>query len=59
MYDIPSRSDVKQCVVTAASIEGEERPHLLNSSGKPIPEEPPVEIEELIDEADETESATA
>jgi ATP-dependent Clp protease ATP-binding subunit ClpX len=53
MYDIPSRSDVKQCIVTAKSIEGLERPHLLTSAGKPIPKEPPAELEDLIEEADE------
>ncbi|MCI0889691.1 MAG: ATP-dependent Clp protease ATP-binding subunit ClpX [Chloroflexi bacterium] len=47
MYDIPSRGDVKQCVVTADSIKNGERPVLLNASGKPVPEEPPAEVEEI------------
>ena len=45
MYEIPSRADVKQCVVTADSIEGTERPRLLGSDGKPVPEEPPADLE--------------
>ena len=28
MYDIPSRTDVKRCVITAGVIEGREEPHL-------------------------------
>ena len=55
MYDIPSRTDVKKCVVTADAIEGNERPQLLGANGKPVPEEPPAELEkDLLDiEADE------
>jgi len=28
MYEIPSRTDVKRCVITAGVIEGREAPHL-------------------------------
>ena len=47
MYDIPSRADIKQCVVTVAAIEDDERPLLLNADGKPVPEEPPAEVAEI------------
>ena len=56
MYDIPSRGDIKQCVVTVDSIENGERPLLLNGSGKPVPEEPPAEVAEM--EEDDVEEAS-
>ncbi|MCH8161576.1 MAG: hypothetical protein IIB88_06740 [Chloroflexi bacterium] len=56
MYDIPSRGDIKQCVVTVDSIENGERPLLLNGSGKPVPEEPPAEVAEI--EEDDVEEAS-
>ncbi len=55
MYDIPSRGDVKKCVVTVDSIEGNQRPLLLGGNGKPVPEEPPADLKkDIMDiEADE------
>jgi ATP-dependent Clp protease ATP-binding subunit ClpX len=39
MYEIPSRSDVKKCVVTHESILNRQRPLLLTRSGAQIPDE--------------------
>ena len=36
MYEIPSRSDIKKCVVNADTIRGRLRPLLLTSSGQEI-----------------------
>jgi ATP-dependent Clp protease ATP-binding subunit ClpX len=40
MYEIPSRSDVKKCVVTAESIRSKQRPLLLTRTGQVVPSEP-------------------
>ena len=53
MYDIPSRGDVKKCVVTADSIEGKQRPLLLTGTGKPVPEDQPTDVDDVVEEADE------
>jgi len=53
MYEIPSRSDVKKCLVTADAIRGLERPQLLARSGDAVPDEPPDVIE--VDDEDEVE----
>ena len=36
MYEIPSRADVKKCVVDADSIRGVRRPLLLNRTGQAV-----------------------
>jgi ATP-dependent Clp protease ATP-binding subunit ClpX len=36
MYEIPSRSDIKKCVVNADTIRGRLRPLLLTSSGQEV-----------------------
>jgi len=59
MYDIPSRGDVKQCVVTVESIEDGVRPQLLGSNGKPVPEEPPVAKDVVADIEEEASEASA
>jgi ATP-dependent Clp protease ATP-binding subunit ClpX len=53
MYDIPSRGDVKKCVVTADAIKGKQRPLLLTATGKPVPEEPPADVDDVAEEAEE------
>jgi len=42
MYEIPSRSDVKKCVVNAEAIERRQRPLLLTRSGQVLEDEPAV-----------------
>ena len=34
MYELPSLSDVRECVIDVATIRGHERPRLLDSSGE-------------------------
>jgi len=46
MYEIPSRADVKKCVVTGESIGSHQRPLLLTRSGQIVPEDEPAEPEE-------------
>ncbi|MCH7699550.1 MAG: ATP-dependent Clp protease ATP-binding subunit ClpX [Chloroflexi bacterium] len=53
MYDIPSRGDVKKCIVTVDSIEGKQRPLLLTGAGKPVPEDPPADADDVVEEAEE------
>jgi len=36
MYEIPSRKDIKKCVITAAVIRGEAEPELYDEYGRPI-----------------------
>jgi ATP-dependent Clp protease ATP-binding subunit ClpX len=36
MYEIPSRSDVKKCIVSGETIQGHKRPVLLTQSGQTI-----------------------
>ena len=54
MYEIPSRGDVKKCVVTVESIRKEERPRLLTRTGEAVPdeEETPEEEGELAEARD-------
>jgi ATP-dependent Clp protease ATP-binding subunit ClpX len=46
MYEIPSRPDVKKCVVSADTIRQRQRPLLLTRSGATIELESPVEASE-------------
>jgi ATP-dependent Clp protease ATP-binding subunit ClpX len=47
MYDIPSRGDVRKCVVSAETITNRQRPLLVTRSGQPVePEEGEGAIEE-------------
>ncbi|MCH8993704.1 MAG: ATP-dependent Clp protease ATP-binding subunit ClpX [Chloroflexi bacterium] len=59
MYEIPSRSDVKKCIVTGDGIRNHERPALLNRSGQPLPEELPEGAEAEEEQADEEDRADA
>ncbi len=59
MYEIPSRGDVKKCVVTGDGLRNRERPTLLNRSGQPLPEEPPEDAESEEEQADEEDRANA
>jgi ATP-dependent Clp protease ATP-binding subunit ClpX len=43
MYEIPSRADVKKCVVTADTIHHGQRPLLLSRTGQSLPQEEPDE----------------
>ena len=36
MYEIPSRSDVKKCIVSGETIQGHKRPLLITQSGQTI-----------------------
>ena len=45
MYEIPSRGDVKKCVVNAESILRRQRPLLLTRAGQAITDEPAVRSE--------------
>ncbi len=49
MYEIPSRADVKKCVVTAEVIRDGERPRLLTRAGEEVQNEP-VETPEIEEE---------
>ncbi|HEY8885614.1 MAG TPA: ATP-dependent Clp protease ATP-binding subunit ClpX [Chloroflexota bacterium] len=40
MYEIPSRSDVKKCVINADTIRHRKNPLLLNHAGRPVDELP-------------------
>jgi ATP-dependent Clp protease ATP-binding subunit ClpX len=40
MYEIPSRSDVKKCVINAETIRNRRSPLLLNTAGRPVEEIP-------------------
>jgi len=40
MYEIPSRSDVKKCVINAETIRNRKSPLLVNSAGRPVDEIP-------------------
>jgi ATP-dependent Clp protease ATP-binding subunit ClpX len=53
MYEIPSRTDVKKCVVSAETIRSRKRPLLLTRSGQniDIDEEAVVEAEEITDQS--------
>ena len=44
MYDIPSRGDVRKCLITADVIRNRKKPTLLNQAGRPI--EPPELVKE-------------
>jgi ATP-dependent protease Clp ATPase subunit len=39
MYEIPSRGDVKKCVVTGDVIRNRQHPLLLSRTGQAVPEE--------------------
>ena len=39
MYEIPSRGDVRKCIINAETIRNRKRPILLNSGGTPVEEE--------------------
>jgi ATP-dependent Clp protease ATP-binding subunit ClpX len=54
MYEIPSRSDLTKCVVTAESIQNHQRPLLLTRSGKEVAQE-----ETEAPEPEEAKDATA
>jgi ATP-dependent Clp protease ATP-binding subunit ClpX len=51
MYEIPSRSDIKKCVVSGDTIRNRKRPLLLTRSGQSVDhgDEFPEEIEEVKD----------
>jgi len=40
MYEIPSRNDVKKCVINAETIRNRKSPLLVNSAGRPVDEIP-------------------
>ncbi|HEY7270835.1 MAG TPA: ATP-dependent Clp protease ATP-binding subunit ClpX [Dehalococcoidia bacterium] len=42
MYEIPSRSDIKKCIVSGETIRNRRRPLLLTSSGQEIEGEPEI-----------------
>jgi ATP-dependent Clp protease ATP-binding subunit ClpX len=46
MYEIPSRSDVTKCVVTAESIKNHQRPLLLSRTGDELPSIDDEDVEE-------------
>jgi ATP-dependent Clp protease ATP-binding subunit ClpX len=56
MYEIPSRSDVKKCVVTAEAIRNRQRPLLLTRTGQVVPQE---QIAATEPEEEEAKDATA
>ena len=49
MYDIPSRDDVKKCMITGESIRNHQRPLLLTSTGKVLPDDAEAEAEEEVE----------
>ncbi len=56
MYEIPSRNDVKKCMVTAESIRNRQRPLLLTRTGQVVPE---AIVPEDEPEDEDTKDATA
>jgi ATP-dependent Clp protease ATP-binding subunit ClpX len=46
MYEIPSRPDVKKCVVSSETIRNRQRPLLLTRTGQPVPDEPSLADED-------------
>ncbi|HXF50138.1 MAG TPA: ATP-dependent Clp protease ATP-binding subunit ClpX [Dehalococcoidia bacterium] len=46
MYEIPSRPDVKKCVVSGETIRNRQRPLLLTRTGQPVPDEAALSEEE-------------
>jgi ATP-dependent Clp protease ATP-binding subunit ClpX len=42
MYEIPSRTDIKKCVVTGETIRNHQRPLMLTANGQEIEEEEPA-----------------
>jgi ATP-dependent Clp protease ATP-binding subunit ClpX len=50
MYEIPSRPDVKKCVVSAETIKNRQRPLLLTRSGATIELETPMEPSEDVED---------
>ncbi len=46
MYEIPSRPDVKKCVLNGDTIRNRKRPLLLTRTGQPVPDEPSLTEEE-------------
>jgi ATP-dependent Clp protease ATP-binding subunit ClpX len=53
MYDIPSRTDVKKCIVSGDTIRNRKRPLLLTRSGQS------ADIDEVIEEIDEVKDVSA
>ena len=51
MYEIPSRGDVKKCVVTGESIRERQSPLLLTRTGEAVSAEAPAEEDEELEEA--------
>ena len=49
MYEVPSRSDIKKCILNAETIRGRRRPVLLTASGKAIKEKRAKAEEEMRD----------
>ena len=51
MYEIPSRSDIKKCVVSGDTIRNRKRPLLLTRSGQSVDhgDEFPEEVEDVKD----------
>ena len=58
MYEIPSRADVKKCLVTAEVIRDGERPRLLTRGGQEVQNEPP-EAPEIEDAEEARKDASA
>jgi ATP-dependent Clp protease ATP-binding subunit ClpX len=46
MYDIPSRGDVRKCVVSAETITNRQRPLLVTRSGQPVDDDGEKDLEE-------------
>jgi ATP-dependent Clp protease ATP-binding subunit ClpX len=59
MYEIPSRADVKKCVVTAESIDNRQRPLMLSRSGQVVPQDEAVEDEEAEEPEEESQRDSA
>ena len=54
MYEIPSRSDIKKCLVTADSIKNHERPLLLTRTGQVVAKDDEAEEEPEEEAQDES-----
>jgi len=59
MYEIPSRADVKKCVVTADSIFNRQRPLMLSRSGQIVPQDEAAEDGEAEEPAEESQRDSA
>jgi ATP-dependent Clp protease ATP-binding subunit ClpX len=53
MYEIPSRSDIKKCIVSGDTIRNRKRPLLMTRSGQS------VEVDDVVEDAEDVKDVSA